>query len=105
MRRRPFLLGRRAKYATDRLEAAVTMRVTAKGLANFMIPEPRAQRKILRNFKFPKPAGHAQAAYYQDALRVIRALATGRISRERARYIASAISEAPARDRYRAPYL
>lgn len=46
--------------------------ITAKGLAKFMTASHAAQRKILRDFKFPKPEGSAQAMYYSEALHCIR---------------------------------
>jgi hypothetical protein len=44
-----------------------------KGLANFMAAAPARQRTILRNFKYPKPEGAAQAQYYSRARQTIAA--------------------------------
>lgn len=44
-----------------------------KGLAKFMTAAPAAQRKILIDHKFPKYEGEAQAQYYREARRFIRA--------------------------------
>jgi hypothetical protein len=43
------------------------IRITLKGLAKFMTATPAQQRKILRDFKYPKEEGLAQAVYYKEA--------------------------------------
>jgi len=43
------------------------IKLSLKGLAKFMTSGPAAQRKILRDFKYPDPEGHAQAMYYREA--------------------------------------
>jgi hypothetical protein len=47
------------------------IKIGLKGLVKFMTAKPAAQRKVLRDYKYPKPEGHAQALYYQDAVRAI----------------------------------
>lgn len=47
--------------------------ITLKGLAKFMTASPANQRKILRDFKYPKEEGHAQALYYREAQDLIYA--------------------------------
>lgn len=47
------------------------IRISVKGLAKFMTGGPAAQRKILRDFKFPDPEGGVQASYYSEARRAI----------------------------------
>jgi hypothetical protein len=47
--------------------------ISIKGLAKFMTSSHVAQRKILRDFKYPDPEGSAQAIYYRDAREFIRA--------------------------------
>ena len=49
------------------------MRITLKGLAQFMTSRPARQRKILRDFKFPDPEGRAKALYYAEARRAVHA--------------------------------
>jgi hypothetical protein len=49
------------------------IKITLKGLANFMAAAPAKQRKILRDFKYPKPEGVAQAKYYGPARQTISA--------------------------------
>ena len=46
--------------------------ITVKGLAKFMTQRFATRRKTLRDFKFPKPEGAVQAAYYAEARRAIR---------------------------------
>jgi hypothetical protein len=48
------------------------IRLTVKGLAKFMTRRPAAQRKILRDFKFPQPEGFVQTTYYAEARQAIR---------------------------------
>jgi hypothetical protein len=48
------------------------IKITVKGLAKFMTNGPASQRKVLRNFKFPKPEGFVQTIYYGEARRAIR---------------------------------
>lgn len=45
----------------------MAIRISVKGLAKFMTSTPARQRKILRDYKFPKPEGVAQAKYYAPA--------------------------------------
>lgn len=40
------------------------IKITAKGLAKFMIANAAQQRKILKDFKNPDPDGFAQKLYY-----------------------------------------
>jgi hypothetical protein len=47
------------------------IKISAKGLAKFMTSSSAAQRKVLRDFKFPDDEGTAQAAYYRDAREVV----------------------------------
>jgi hypothetical protein len=47
------------------------IRISVKGLAKFMTAGPAAQRKVLRDFKFPDPEGGVQASYYSEARRAI----------------------------------
>jgi hypothetical protein len=49
------------------------MRITLKGLAQFMTSRPARQRKILKDFKFPDPEGHAKALYYAEARKAVHA--------------------------------
>jgi hypothetical protein len=49
------------------------IRISLKGLANYMTASPTRQRKILRDFKFPDPEGSAQAVYYREARDLISA--------------------------------
>lgn len=46
--------------------------LTAKGLAKYIVADPAAQRKVLRDYKWPDPEGQAQAQYYREALATIR---------------------------------
>jgi hypothetical protein len=48
------------------------IKITVKGLAKFMTKGPVGQRKVLRDFKFPKPEGFVQSIYYGEARRAIR---------------------------------
>jgi len=48
------------------------IKISVKGLANFMTSGASTQRKILRDFKLPKPEGIAQAKYYDPARQAIR---------------------------------
>lgn len=43
------------------------IKISLKGLAKFMTASPANQRKVLRDFKYPDPEGHAQATYYREA--------------------------------------
>jgi hypothetical protein len=45
--------------------------ITLKGLAKFMVATPAQQRKILRDYKYPKEEGQAMAQYYKEARDVI----------------------------------
>ena len=47
------------------------MRMSARGLVRFMTSSPAAQRKVLRDYKYPEPEGVAQASYYRDVMDVI----------------------------------
>lgn len=47
------------------------IKISVKGLANFMTSGASTQRKILRDFKLPKPEGIAQAKYYDPARQAI----------------------------------
>jgi hypothetical protein len=49
------------------------IQIGLKGLAKYMIAAPAAQRKILIDHKFPHSEGEAQAQYYRDARRLVRA--------------------------------
>ena len=51
---------------------AEMIRITVKGLAKFMTRGPAGQRKVLRDFKLPKPEGFVQSIYYGEARRAIR---------------------------------
>jgi hypothetical protein len=48
------------------------IRITVKGLAKFMTKGPAGQRKVLRDFKIPKPEGFVQTVYYGEARQAIR---------------------------------
>jgi hypothetical protein len=54
------------------LEEWQMIKLTVKGLAKFMTRGPAAQRKILRDFKFPQPEGFVQTIYYAEARQAIR---------------------------------
>jgi hypothetical protein len=43
------------------------IKIGLKGLAKFMTASPSTQRRVLRDYKYPKPEGEAQASYYRDA--------------------------------------
>ncbi len=43
------------------------IRISLKGLAKFMTGNSAKQRKVLRDYKYPDPEGHAQATYYREA--------------------------------------
>lgn len=45
--------------------------LSTRGVVRFALSGPAAQRKILRDYKFPDPEGAAQARYYRDTFRVI----------------------------------
>ena len=45
--------------------------ITLKGLAKFMTATPAKQRKILRDYKYPKEEGLAMAQYYKEARDVV----------------------------------
>lgn len=50
--------------------AAVATRpiqISVKGLAKYMLAGPAAQRRVLRDYKYPDPEGAAQAKYYREA--------------------------------------
>ena len=49
----------------------VMVSITLKGLAKFMVATPAQQRKILRDYKYPKEEGQAMAQYYKEARDVI----------------------------------
>jgi hypothetical protein len=53
-------------------KAGKMIRLTVKGLAKFMTGRPAAQRKVLRDFKFPQPEGRVQTLYYREARQAIR---------------------------------
>ena len=48
------------------------IKITVKGLAKFMTKGPAGQRKVLRDFKFPRPEGFVQSIYYGEARQAIR---------------------------------
>ena len=48
------------------------IRITLTGLVKFMGGSPGVQRTVVRNFKYPKGEGAAQAKYYREALRFIK---------------------------------
>ncbi len=48
------------------------MRITVKGLAQFMTAGPARQRSVVRDFKYPDPEGKARALYYAEAVRAVR---------------------------------
>jgi hypothetical protein len=48
------------------------IKISIKGLAKFMTASPSAQRRVLHDYKHPKPEGEAQASYYRDARLFIR---------------------------------
>ncbi len=54
-------------------ENVLMIRITLKGLAKFIMASPAKQRKILRDYKYPKDEGQAMAQYYQEARGVIKA--------------------------------
>jgi hypothetical protein len=43
------------------------IKISLKGLAQFMTASSAQQRKILRDFKYPDPEGSAKAMYYREA--------------------------------------
>jgi hypothetical protein len=45
--------------------------ITLKGLAKFVTATPAKQRKILRDYKYPKEEGQAMAQYYKEARDVV----------------------------------
>lgn len=47
-------------------EVAV-IKISLLGLANYMAASPVSQRKILRDFKYPKPEGEVKRTYYAPA--------------------------------------
>jgi len=53
------------------------IRISAKGLANYMTSGDARKRKILRDYKFPDPEGAVQAKYYAEARRVIEKYHSG----------------------------
>ena len=53
------------------LSVSFDPRVTLTGLAKFMMASSSQQRKILLNYKYPKPEGSAQAKYYRDTYRIL----------------------------------
>lgn len=67
----------------------MTIRLGMKGLAKYMTAQPAAQRKILRDHKFPNPEGQAQARYYRDALSVIERVISKRTTVNDARGLAA----------------
>lgn len=50
---------------------AANIRLTVKGLAKFMTGNATQQRKVLSDFKNPKPEGKVQRDYYRDARNAI----------------------------------
>src|SRR5262245_23614873 len=56
------------------LTAAATIRLGVKGLAKYMTSGAAAQRKVLRDYKYPDQEGAAQARYYRDARKHIVSL-------------------------------
>ena len=48
------------------------IRITLKGLANFMTGTDSQRRKELQDFKYPKGEGQARAQYYEHAIRAIK---------------------------------
>jgi hypothetical protein len=48
------------------------IKIGLKGLAKFIASSPAAQRKVLRDYKYPKREGEAQALYYREARLLIR---------------------------------
>jgi hypothetical protein len=48
------------------------IKIGLKGLAKFIASSPAAQRKVLRDYKYPKREGEAQARYYHEARLFIR---------------------------------
>jgi hypothetical protein len=46
--------------------------ITLKGLAKFMTSTSATQRKILRDYKYPKEEGYAMALYYKEARDLVR---------------------------------
>ncbi len=47
------------------------IKIGIKGLAKFMTSGAAAQRKAVRDYKYPDPEGQAQAKYYRDVRRMI----------------------------------
>lgn len=43
------------------------IKISLKGLAEFMAGSSAKQRRVLRDFKYPDPEGSAQAVYYREA--------------------------------------
>lgn len=75
----------------------MTIRLTMKGLAKYMTAQPAAQRKILRDYKYPNPEGQVQARFYSDALNVIRRLISKRTTVDAARNLAAGWRESALR--------
>lgn len=48
------------------------IKIGLKGLAKFIASSPAAQRKVLRDYKYPKREGEAQALYYREARLLVR---------------------------------
>lgn len=74
--------------------------LTMKGLANYMTASSYKQRTILRNFKYPKESeSRAQAKYYREARRFIRAFLAGKYSvswlDDKSRSLLASASNAP----------
>lgn len=58
------------------------IRLSMKGMAKYVTSGSAGQRKVLRDFKYPDPEGHAQIVYYSEARSVIVAFHRCRLDRE-----------------------
>jgi hypothetical protein len=48
------------------------IKISAKGIAKFMMSLDATRRRILFDFKHPDPEGRAQAIHYRDAINAIQ---------------------------------
>lgn len=59
----------------------MTINISLKALAKYIVSDPAGQRRILQDLKFRTSEGRAQRLYYADAVHAIRARHAGRYSR------------------------
>lgn len=53
--------------AVQPIRKSTAMKLSLRGLVKYMTSSPSAQRKVLRDFKYPDPEGSAQRDYYKEA--------------------------------------